>query len=590
MRPAAPRATHTFTSTRAMTVAVLVVVVVYVVALLVWRYAGALDPWRAEGDWRKWLWTAWRAHDPTLLPGGGDQLLADYLTAMQPPLYRLVFDGLARVLLPAQAAVVLSALASLLALVGMGLTVQGLVARTSSTALTPSPSSSTPTTVALLAGAVAVVLLARDQALFEWSAGGYPRSFGPALVALFLAAFVIERHRLALLVLVVGAGVYPSPVVPCGLALGAVVVWPAMVGVVDMRRFGRALAELVVGALGIAVLALWQNRVAPAWWGKVVSAGDVGVSLTDVGRCTWWPHPPLVSSLLEPLAEPWRVFGHAAMPSKVALQVIVSVVVAGAVVVLLRHRERRTLLPGRVLVFFAMVLVAWLAARGLAFSLYYPKRMVQHPLPLVSIILVVALVARAVLVLRLRETVLLLVLVPVLWFGGDGFSPTVIWRDRTAMKPLMAWVQTTPKDARFAGDLAPLDWIPYFGPRHAFVNFTLAHPFRGGFFTEIERRVLAVYDAVYADDASAVLAFLDREGVDYLVVDTRAFSRVESGFGHLFEPMRSLVVATMYEPRRGRFALARPPDGAVVFAGGDVVVVGREALRRSLPGASDAQR
>ena len=170
---------------------------------------------------------------------------------------------------------------------------------------------------------------------------------------------------------------------------------------------------------------------------------------------------------------------------------------------------------------------------------------------------------------------------------GIDFSAAMISngsRMDRAMAPLMTWVNTTDPDARFAGDLRLADWIPLFGRRHAFVNFTLAHPFRGGYFAVVRQRIEAVYDAIYADDLRRVLAFLDDTGVDYLVVDHAAFARVEAGFGRLFEPMRSTVNDTMFLPRRGRFVLETPPPAAVVFEHGQIQVIGREALRAVLAG------
>jgi hypothetical protein len=46
--------------------------------------------------------------------------------------------------------------------------------------------------------------------------------------------------------------------------------------------------------------------------------------------------------------------------------------------------------------------------------------------------------------------------------------------------------------------------------------------------------------------------------------------------------MRSVVDATMFQPRLGRLVWAAPPPGSVVFEDGELLVVGREALRASL--------
>lgn len=571
-------------------VVVAVVVAVYCIALGVTRFAGAFDPWRAEGDWRQWLWVGWRSHDATLFPAGGDQVLIDYLSAMHPVVYRGIFQAACTVLEPHQVGAVFSVIAWSTMLLAL---FWGLRRRCGAAA-----------------AAVAVFFVARDASLFAWSTGGQPRSFGPVIVVAFAMLLLNRRHRLALLLLVIAAGVYPSVVVPCGLALGVVVVMPMVVGTVER---GRALVDVVLlamGAVAIAVLGSAQNLIAAPWWGRVVKPSDgaiVEVAMSEVGRWWWWPHPPAGRAILGALSEPFRAYAHgtdvgAVTDGAVALQIFLGVVVAAAVVVIWRHEHiagvwRR--LPWPVLLLGLTSLLSYAAARQFAFDLYYPKRMVQHLLPIVSVVVVVVVVSAALDAWlgvsgvarhggRKATLVVLLLAMPTLIFAGDGMVSQNIFRDRSALRPLMTWAETTPKAARFAGDLALCDWIPSFAKRHVYANFTLAHPARQGYFDVVSARILRVYDAIYATDAADVLAFMDDEDLDHLVIDTRAFSRLEGGFGHLFEPLRTHVDVHFFTPRRGRFALATPPAGAVVFADpqafedGGIVVVGRQALRASL--------
>jgi len=549
------------------------VVIVYLVAVSVLRFHHALDPWAAEGDARQWLWTAWRQHDARLLPPGGDQLLADYLTGMQPPLYRLLLGTLSTVFVPVRAALVLGVAAWVLLL---GTIVVGLRTR-----------------VGLGAASLAAALVARDVTLFEWSTGGYPRSFGPPLVMLFLVSWLAGRRRLALFSLVVAAGLYPSVVVPCGLCLGAATIGRALVDVVDVAVWRRQFMELAGTGVVVAGLALSQNLLASPLWGRVVHGNEAGIALTSAGRCEWWPHPDPLRAVLTALGEPFNGFGHgvyALLPAGLAgwstglLQAFLIVVGIACVAVVARRGPRQ--LPWGLLGFFLCALAAYGAARGLAFQLYFPKRMVQHTLPLLAVLSMVLVVVAAATAIGRRHqralAVLLLVVMPTLILAGDGLERSHSFRDRRAMAPVMTWVGTTDLDARFAGDLRLADWIPVFGRRHVLVNFTLAHPFRGGYFAVVRQRIEAVYNAIYADDLRQVLAFLDDNDVDYLVVDHAAFARLEGGFGRLFEPMRSVVNDTMFLPRRGRFVLETPPTTAVVFADGPIQVIGRDALRATL--------
>ena len=115
----------------------------------------------SEGDWRQWIFQYWRYHVDGAFPPG--ELLTDYIFACQPPLYWLLMASLSTVLTPIHAAVVVSALAWALLLGAVFVGVRGRAGA--------------------LVALVAVALLAREVEIFQWSAGGYPRSFGPGLVA-----------------------------------------------------------------------------------------------------------------------------------------------------------------------------------------------------------------------------------------------------------------------------------------------------------------------------------------------------------------------------------------------------------------------
>jgi hypothetical protein len=76
---------------------------------------------------------------------------------------------------------------------------------------------------------------------------------------------------------------------------------------------------------------------------------------------------------------------------------------------------------------------------------------------------------------------------------------------------------------------------------------------------------------------------MDEADVDYFIVDKTSFTRVESGWGRLYEPVRTKVAQQFFTPRKAQgFVLAQPPASAVVFTLDEFVVVGREALRTTL--------
>lgn len=543
------------------------VLLTYIVAVTMLRFWGVHSEYASEGDWRQWIFQYWRYHVDGAFPPG--DLLTDYIFACQPPLYWLAMASLSTVMTPLHAAAVVSVAAWLGLLAALFFGVRGRAS----------------TLVAL----VAVALLARDVEVFQWSAGGYPRSFGPAVVAWFLAAWLNGRFGVAVAALVVGSGLYPSVVVPCGLALGAATAFEAL-GVVDVIVWRRRMLALAGAAAVIAVVGQLQNLLAKDWWGPVVKIAETGIESTRHGRWTWAPLPRFWRSLRDPLGElvhrsGWATFDKSpiTLPDLTSVLELAAGVAVLAMTAFLLVRRRRAL-PWQLLVFFAGALVAYEAARLLAFKLYLPKRMVQHTLPILTAFLWPLLVVRVAEVLgasaRRAAFAVALSVAPVFALAGDGLQTAGIFGDKRRWASLYEWIrQNTALTDRFAGDYQTMDWMPLYAWRSAYVNFTLAHPARAGFFAEAKRRTLRTYDAYYATSLADVLRFMDDEGVRYFVIDTELFGAVEDGWGRLFEPMRAEVVKVFERNRPRGFALAAPPDEVVVFAHGEHRVIDRERLR-----------
>ena len=160
----------------------------YIVFVSVQRFSHCLDPWVAETDWKQWIWQYWRYHREGAFPAGN--VITDYTFNAQPPLYHLLMSTLSRLVTPVLAANIVNWIAWALALWACVVAVRR---RTT-----------------LVVGLLVALVFVRDDALHQFSMGGYPRSFGPTLTLLFLAAWLNGRHRLVLLVLVAAAAVYPS--------------------------------------------------------------------------------------------------------------------------------------------------------------------------------------------------------------------------------------------------------------------------------------------------------------------------------------------------------------------------------------------
>ena len=612
------------------------VIGLYIVVVSVLRFWQCLDPWVAETDWKQWVWQYWRYHINGAFPEG--HVITDYTFNAQPPLYHAAMSTLSRLFRPVVAANVVNWIAWALALWAAMIAVR---ARTN-----------------LLVGLLGTGLFVRDDVVHRITAGGYPRSFGPTLTLLFLAAWLCGRHRLVLLVLVVASALYPSVAVPCGLAYGIWTVFTAPRA--SFKAWLRPNLEVVATGLAVIVLAQLQSFTAPDWWGPVVWAKEAGPELTAAGRTAWLPLKALwpgvwayatepftfagwlpegragdgvrlpwtqatavtgalslcaaMAALLSIRRERWRadlawtvlpalaawlVLGQLApsffLPHRASIvpSFTVAVALIGATAVGVATVRRR--FPVEILLLFATSVFSYWLARELAFKLYLPHRMVQHTLPSIVVVGVCVLAWQAAGVLFAADkkrtlAVFVGLVLPIVVLSGDGLDAGSGYRSYANNAPLYQWVQKNTKVTdQFAGNYRPLDEIPFFSARQVYVNWKMAHPFRKGFFDEIQKRTLKMYDAFYCTDLKQLLAFADETNVAWFIVDKNLFKGVERGDGQLFEPMRSAIVEQIFNPRRDTgFALQTPPAAIVAFRHGPYSVISIDKLRAFLAQQAEA--
>jgi hypothetical protein len=544
---------------------------IYIIVGSTVRFWQCLQPYVVEGDWKQWVWQYWRYHVDGAFPAG--HVITDYTFNAQPPLYHLMMMVLASVFVPTVAANIVNWFSWVLAL---GATMMALRARGAS----------------IVVSLMCTTLFVRDDIIHRITAGGYPRSFGPTLSLLFLAAWLAGRRRTTLLVMVVGAALYPSVCVPMGLAFGA---WTVLnIERQSLRAYVKHVAELGLAGVLVAALGQLQSLTAPSWWGPVVWAKDAGAELTRTGRTPWLPIGPYWQSVWKYVSEPWHFSGLLAFKGNVLLPwsqqaaqylglgLLLCCIVAAVVLGARRARsEAGPKVPLQLWFFFAGCLLAYLAARVLAFKLYLPHRMVQHTVPLFMYVLIgcvgfvlaehLAPYAKQ----RARHVALAaaVILAPSFILAGDGIQ-VLGYRSHAGEKPLYEWISKNTKITdQFAGTYRILDYIPLFSVRQVYVNWTMAHPFRKGFFSEIDRRTVAMYDAVFAENREAAKKFATDNNIQYFVISSKSFDKLEFGFGLLFEPMYSTIKSTIFDPRFGRFFFANPPDEVVAFRHKDWFVV-----------------
>ncbi len=548
--------------------AVVVGALVYIAVITGMRFFWSFLPWAADGDWKQWIWEYHRYYTAGAFPPG--HVITDYQFRVQPPLYYVVMAALSHVVHPGVAARMLSWLAYGGALTG----VYRATTRLSHWAV----------------GLACAVALAHNFSFFHQTMGGYPRSFGPTFVLLFIDAWLARRHRLVLVWLVAMGGMYPSTLPPCGLAYGIFVVvepWlPAPVGARALRPglgwLGRV-ASVAGAGVAASALALVQNLRALPWWGPVITLAQAQSlpALQAGGRMRWLPLGTYWGHIAKWALQPFDPSGALAyfdlLPWGARVSEAAGAALLGALAAVVLVNRRR--FPWELLLLGVAAALSYWAARVFAFRMYLPHRVIQHVLPYCTLVALGALAfqaCRALLPKRAVAAAVAVVLVPMFTLGADGvLVPS--WNRDDDPRPLMRFLREhTPVTAQFAGDLDDVDKIPYFAARQVYVNWTMAHPFRLGYWHEMERRLLRMHDAMFSADRARVLAFVDEEKIDYFVLDTRQFDALDDS--GLFFPIRSFVTAIWDARKPEGFVLAAPPDAAVVYRDGPTVVVDAHAL------------
>ena len=557
---------------RAAAVVVLTALTIYVATTMTMRLQALMAPWTADGDQAQAVWHYWRYHIKGAFPPG--DLLTDYAFAMHaPPVWWAMMASLSTFFEPLAAAKVLNVVAYVATVVVILLA----VARRSN----------------IFVGAAAAFLLARNVDFHGIIAGGYARSFGPMLTLLFLGTFMAGRHKLTLVVLVLQAALYPSVVIPCGLAYG---VYTVVAGPMPVRL--RRMAGMFVCGLLIIALGKSQDIVAKEWWGPLVTEAEAlkMPAWGRGGRITEAPLKPISKELLKNGTRAFRVSGPPwvdgptvaaatkALPVAAGSAAVGCLLGFGALLYVRRRRAEPVIdpFPWQVPLLLGGALVAYFLARALAFKLYLPYRPLQHVvpymyyagIPLLLWSLTVNLLPRR----RALATVVAcaLAVVPVVAFFGHGVDKGPgTYSNYAGNRHLYTFVRKLPQNSMIAGDFVHTSSIPLMAHQNVYINKNLTHPFRTGYYMECERRILETYRALYARSFADVLDFAAREKIDFMAFSTTAFSSPDK---RLFQPIKKTLDALWTKNARLGFAMQNPPKSAVVFTRGTSVVVDMKKL------------
>jgi hypothetical protein len=335
-------------------------------------------------------------------------------------------------------------------------------------------------------------------------------------------------------------------------------------------------------------LGLYQDIEAPKSWGSVVTEAEAiqMPAWGRNGRITEAPLRPIRGELQKNFT---RAFMLAGKPLSYGLTgsverwqyaPVYALYLALLIVAVVRRRRRHALdldatpeppLPWELLALCVGSLAAYFLARQLAFKLYLPYRALTHVQPYLvyagfPIVTEAGLRAlwgrRDVVIVPL---LVVLALAPTAMVGGVDPHATIGTYDQyRANKPLYDFARTLPVDATLGGELAMLDTLPLFAWRQVYVNKVLAHPFRRGYYNEVERRLVGMHDAMYATRLDDVVDFCTREHIDVLALNDAHWNNVDR---RLFEPVLGHVRRTFNKNKAAGFVLAHPPADAVLYRG-----------------------
>lgn len=553
---------------RAALVAGAAALVVYFVVLMTYRMAGAASEWAVDGDQHQSIGHFLRYHLPGAMPRGN--LLVDYAFAYHAtPLWWVVMATMSTVVEPLLAAKILHVVAY--AAVALGAVL--VVGRRTNWGV----------------GIVAGFFVLRSPDLPEQITGGMARSIGPALLYAFLLAFIERRHKLVLALLVVQAAVYPSVVIPCGLAYGGFCLVKG-----PMNERVRRCASLAVAGLLVVLVGKAQDLKAQEWWGGLVTyeeARAMPAWSRDGGRFPEVPHRTFEEMLHYNLARFLQRKGHALVDDPELQKTLdrygkhvflgAPAVLALCAVVVARARrrpgEKLPPFPWEWLWLIACGLAAYWLVRLLSFRLFLPSRQLGYTLQYLLMTGLPVLVwygATALAATRRAPAVVAaaaLILVPLVSLRGDSLERTRAgYRDHAHDKKLWRAVRKLPLDQPVACDLYTCELMMVLGQHVPYAARNLTHPIRRGYYEEAERRFVEMHRVLYATAPETIASFVAKENVRYFAYRKSRIERVDN---YHYRPVKARIQAVFDEGNGRPRLLDAPPREAIVFEDGDRMIV-----------------
>jgi len=223
-----------------------------------------------------------------------------------------------------------------------------------------------------------------------------------------------------------------------------------------------------------------------------------------------------------------------------------------------------------------------------ALYLFVPDRYLLYSLPVASALYLAVLVTRAAERVpgRVGQGIAPVLAVLYLVGWGTGIDRHSEWTDDfSEAAGVLGYLEGTPADTVVAGPLVLMDAVELFADRETQVLsqevLSTTDALDGQAFVNLRTRVTALHAAYYTERPEVALQFMERFGVDLLVVQDWMYEteRLEDVHGSCELPQ---VLAEPLTERGAVFALPGLDDAVTVYADEEYRVVSREQLARHL--------
>lgn len=284
----------------------------------------------------------------------------------------------------------------------------------------------------------------------------------------------------------------------------------------------------------------------------------------------------------------------------------VTVCVSVLLPILLRYPNRFTLIKQiafdiKLLAHFATASVfMFLAAHLLLFKLYLPNRYTQHSLRIILCVaggITVAAILDAVFHSSDKQVyasipgrkllavglVALLAITLAVYPGKPREFMHASYR--VGREPqLYEFFSRQPKDILIASLSREADRIPVFAKRSNLVSWECSLPFHKGYYSQMRRRAIDLINAQYGPDVGELQSFIRKYGVDFVLVDRRAFEPdylASDKWIRLYQPAANDAMTRLKQGSEP--ALARLIKRCSEFETEDHIVLAAECILKASP-------